>query len=230
MKLPAFQFYPADWKKDIKVQSLSFEERGIWFEILCLMHESEDRGKLVINKKPMDEETISRLISCELSMFKKALKRILELGVAYKDKNEIIFNKRMVNDEKIIKIRRKCGKKGGNPKLMKPNPDNDYKGLLNQNDNQNNLLNQIANQTGNQNPTPSSSSSTSFSTSEKISSKQVFEFLRMATFRDKISDRQLYDESEKFVEHYSGTKILNLRAACNTWASNIKPEKKKFVI
>lgn len=229
MKLPAFQFYPADWKKDIKVQTLSFEERGIWFEILCLMHESEDRGKLVINKKPMDEEMISRLISCDLETLKKALKKILELGVAYKDKNEIIFNKRMVNDEKIIKIRRKCGKKGGNPKLVKPNTGADDKGLLNQIGNQNILLNQIGNQTGNQNPTPSSSSSTSFSTSDNISSAQVFEFLRMATFKT-ISDRQLYDEAQKFIDHYAGTKILNLRALCNTWASNLKPEKKKLVV
>jgi hypothetical protein len=49
MKLPAFQFYPADWRKDPGVQSLPYFERGIWFEILCLMHESEQRGKLILN-------------------------------------------------------------------------------------------------------------------------------------------------------------------------------------
>lgn len=226
MKLPAFQFYPADWKKDIKVQSLSFEERGIWFEILCLMHESEERGKLVINKKPMDEEMISRLISCEISLLQQTLKKILFLRVAYKDKNGIIFNKRMVNDEKIIKIRRKCGKKGGNPKLVKRSTDKQYRDLPTDKSEENILLNQNPNQTGKQKTTPSFASSSS---SSNISSKQVFEFLRTATLPS-ISDRQIYDEVEKLIDRYSGTNITNLRAVCNSWANNLKPEKKKLVV
>ena len=32
-KIPAFQFYPADWRKDPGVQSLSYNDRGIWIEI-----------------------------------------------------------------------------------------------------------------------------------------------------------------------------------------------------
>ena len=48
-KLPAMQFYPGDWRKDIGVQSLSFHDRGVWFEMLMLMHGSERRGVLVLN-------------------------------------------------------------------------------------------------------------------------------------------------------------------------------------
>lgn len=217
-KLPAFQFYPADWKKDIKVQSLSFEERGIWFEILCLMHESEERGKLMINKKPMDNISISRLIGCELPMLEKALNRILELGVAYKDKHGVIYNKRMINDEKIIKIRRKSGKKGGNPALGNGNTGAASSGLLNQS----------SNQSAKQNPTPSASAASSSSTSD-ISSKQIFEYLRQATPLS-ISNRQIWDEVERFTKKYEGVQIRNLRAMCNTWANNLKPEVRRLVI
>ena len=54
MKVPSIQFYPADWRKDPGVQALTYEERGIWIEILFLMHESEERGKLTLNGKPID--------------------------------------------------------------------------------------------------------------------------------------------------------------------------------
>jgi hypothetical protein len=40
-KLPALQWYPADWRKDPGVQALSLHDRMVWFEMLMLMHESE---------------------------------------------------------------------------------------------------------------------------------------------------------------------------------------------
>ena len=51
-KLPAMQFYPGDWRRNPKVQSLTYEERGLWFEMLCLMHFAEPRGKLLISDLP----------------------------------------------------------------------------------------------------------------------------------------------------------------------------------
>ena len=60
-RLPAFQFYPADWRKDPGVQSLDYETRGIWWEIICLLHESDERGVLLLNGKPMPEDALCRL-------------------------------------------------------------------------------------------------------------------------------------------------------------------------
>lgn len=138
-KLPAFQFYPSDWKSDMKVQSLEFHERGIWFEMLCLMHESEQRGKLVMNGKPMDRKMIARLIGTDLRTLNKSLDIIISTGVAYVDEEGVIFNRRMVKDEAIRLIRKEAGSQGGNP------------ALLNQKDNQED------NQTLKQKSTPSSS-------------------------------------------------------------------------
>ena len=47
--LPALQFYGGDWRKDPGIQALNYFDRGVWFEMLLMMHESEDRGKLVLN-------------------------------------------------------------------------------------------------------------------------------------------------------------------------------------
>lgn len=44
MKMPAFQFYPADWRKDPGIQALDRHDRSVWFDMLCIMHESDERG------------------------------------------------------------------------------------------------------------------------------------------------------------------------------------------
>ena len=64
-KLPALQFYPGDWRRDVGVQSLSFHDRGVWFEMVMLMHGSEVRGKLILNGKPIPEDALCRLLGLD---------------------------------------------------------------------------------------------------------------------------------------------------------------------
>lgn len=139
-KLPAFQFYPADWRKDPGVQSLSFHDRGVWFEILCLMHESEQRGKLLLNGKPMPNGALARLLGLDDQTLAETLTALLDYGVASRDDQGALTNRRMIRDDRLRKKRSDCGKLGGNPNLL--------------------------NQTPKQKPTPSSSSSTSSSDSD----------------------------------------------------------------
>ena len=68
MKLPSWQFYPGDWRKDPGVQALNYEERGIWFEVLLLMYESEERGKLLLNGNPMPMDRLARLLGLRLGL------------------------------------------------------------------------------------------------------------------------------------------------------------------
>jgi hypothetical protein len=130
MKLPAFQFYPADWRKDPGVQALSYHDRGVWFEILCLMHESEQRGKLLLNGAPMPEDALARLLGLDKQNLTKTLTTLLSYGVVSRDDETGAFvNRRMVRDEAIRKMRQEVGKRGGNPNLVNqksnqnPEPD-----------------------------------------------------------------------------------------------------------
>lgn len=147
-KQPSFQFYPGDWKRDAGVQSLSFEERGVWFEMMLLMFESAERGKLVFGSgTPMPEDAVARSLGLDRQRYVQILRKLLDYGVASKDeKTGIIFCRRMVRDAELSKKRAECGKLGGNPNL------------LNQNSSKREAK---SNQNGKQNPTPSSSSSIS---------------------------------------------------------------------
>jgi hypothetical protein len=46
MKRPSFQFYPADWRNNAKLRRCSWEARGAWLEVMCLIHDSEEYGLL----------------------------------------------------------------------------------------------------------------------------------------------------------------------------------------
>ena len=116
--LPAFFFYPSDWMTDLKVQSLDFEQQGIWFAILCVMHECDERGTLSESNQPMSRKTLAKLIGCDLRKLNRTMDELLAKKVAYTDENGIVYNKRMVKDHAIILARREAGSKGGNPKLL----------------------------------------------------------------------------------------------------------------
>lgn len=148
-KLPAIQFYPADWRKDPGVQSLSFHDRGVWFEILCLMHESEQRGTLLLNGKPMPQDALGRLLGLSKASLSKTLATLLDLGVMSQDEaTGTFYNRRMTRDEKLRQVRQEVGRLGGNPNLV----------------NQKSTKAEIPPK---QKPTPSSSSSVPSSTSVK---------------------------------------------------------------
>ncbi|MEJ7804346.1 MAG: hypothetical protein WKG03_00275 [Telluria sp.] len=139
------QFYPADWRKDLAVQALCYHDRGVWFEMLCLMHESSERGVLLLAGQPMPEDVAARLLGLDNQTFKQTLSNLLTYGVAkLRDGDHAVFSKRMVADESLCEIRRKSGKLGGNPAL----------------------LNQKVSTPVKQSPTPSSSSSSSSSDSK----------------------------------------------------------------
>ena len=42
MKRPSFQFYTGDWMSDLKLRRCSPAARGVWIDILCALHDSDD--------------------------------------------------------------------------------------------------------------------------------------------------------------------------------------------
>ena len=111
-KLPAIQFYPGDWKKDLGVQALDMECRGIWFEMLLLMHDSEERGKLILNGQPMTSKQIANALGIGEGQFNEASSKILANGVADFKQNTWSCRK-MIRAENLRQIRTNAGFLGG---------------------------------------------------------------------------------------------------------------------
>ena len=149
MKRPAFQFYPADWRKDAALQSCSLEAQGLWVNILCIAHECDPYGHLVVNGNPMQAPQIARLVGLPAKECGALLQELETAGVFSRLENGCIYSRRMVKDERLRKIRAEAGRLGGNPDLLGRK--------VNQN------LTTEDNQQDKQSLTPSSSSSSSTS-------------------------------------------------------------------
>jgi hypothetical protein len=116
-KMPAFQFYPGDWRRDPGVNALNRHDRSVWFDILCIMHESEERGVLLLAGKPMPEEALGRLLSVDVESLRQSLSTIAAYGVSSTREDGALFCRRMVRDEEKRQIQAEDGKRGGNPAL-----------------------------------------------------------------------------------------------------------------
>ena len=112
MKRPSFQFYPADWRKDTALQFCSLAARGLWVEMMCIAHECEPYGHLVVNGKPMNNAQIGRLVGISAKECDKLLGELFDAGVPSRADDGTIFSRRMVRDEEIREKRAAGGKLG----------------------------------------------------------------------------------------------------------------------
>ena len=81
MKLPAFQFYPGDWRKDPNLCRCSHAAKGVWIDMICLMHETEERGVLSTNGIPWTEDDIVLAVGGDSSVIRAAIQELTLKGV-----------------------------------------------------------------------------------------------------------------------------------------------------
>jgi hypothetical protein len=44
VRRPSFQFYPADWRNNANLRRCSPAARGIWIDVMCVLHDSDEYG------------------------------------------------------------------------------------------------------------------------------------------------------------------------------------------
>lgn len=184
MKRPAFQFYPGDWRKDVELRACSLAARGLWIDLLCVAHECEPYGHLVLNGKPMTLAQIAGQIGVPAPQVKKLLDELIDNGVARRADDGSVYSKRMVDDERVRNARAEGGKagsahgikgaehgtKGGRPAKPKGVAKGGSETPL----------------TGREEPPPSSSSSSSSSTAEEYGEEPTPTASREATARGAV--------------------------------------------
>ncbi len=163
MKRPSFQFYPGDWQHDNALRICSVGARGLWIEMICIMHQAEPYGYLKVNQAPILPASLARMVGASTKEVEGWLNELESSGVFDRD-NGVIFSRRMVKDEKTRKVRAEGGKLGGNPALKDNSKVGDKVNLnsaCKDNPKVGDKVNLISETKDNQFPTPSSSSSSS---------------------------------------------------------------------
>lgn len=160
-KLPAMQFYPGDWLKDPNLRGVSLAAKGLWIDMLCLMHESDRRGYLLNNGKPITQDKLARMTGSSSEEVSQCLGELEDSGVFSCTPHGCIYSRRMVRDEERRQRAIEHGRRGGNPALKNTPGDDEDKGGVKGGDK------------GGDNPKEGSSVSSSTSVIEREKSEQT---------------------------------------------------------
>lgn len=112
-KNPAFQFYPADWTRDLHEHPLEVE--GFWIRVCCQLWWSETRGSLTKSLSKWSRITGISSRKCKL-LFAYLLKQNIA-DIQIDNNTYTVTSRRMVRDEHIRHVRSLAGSLGGNPNI-----------------------------------------------------------------------------------------------------------------
>lgn len=90
MSAPWFKFYPSDWRADPALRMCSIGARGLWMEMLCVMHEAEPRGSLLVNGNPVSDRQLAGLAGCSLKEAAGLIEELEAAGVFSREGETII--------------------------------------------------------------------------------------------------------------------------------------------
>ncbi len=119
MKFPFMKFFPRDWMGDERLRLCSLPARGLWIDMLCLMHSTHRRGYLqTATGSPLPLDQLARMTGCSTDEATRLLSELKAAGVFdCADNGQLIYSRRMVREESKREKCKDAGRKGGNPTL-----------------------------------------------------------------------------------------------------------------
>jgi hypothetical protein len=179
-KYPAMLFYPKDWLADEAVRSCPAFARGIWIDMLMIMHSCEPYGYLTINGgEPMPIEMLARRIGESKTLLGKALGTLESAHVFSRDSAGRIYCKRMVRDQQRSEAGKRSAEKRwnrGNLPQTIPDPNGLGNGLPN------------GHRNGEPNGEPNGNASTPYQEEEKALLKGPFSSSKNAARIARVDD------------------------------------------
>lgn len=118
---PWMKFYPSDWQADQRLGQCGAGARGVWIELIAIMHKSETYGHLLIfGAVPTDAE-IARHARLPIKVIRAGIVELERWGVLSRTETGVIYSRRMKRDAEKRERFTEFGKKGGNPDLLNKN-------------------------------------------------------------------------------------------------------------
>lgn len=112
-----WKFNANDWLADSRLQLVGLAEKGLLIHMLCLMHQSENRGVLETNGVPWSVEEIAHSCHERVQKVRKLCSTLVQKGIISCSESGAFYSKRMVEDTTQIQRQSEFGKMGGNPTL-----------------------------------------------------------------------------------------------------------------
>lgn len=116
---PWLKFYPTDWRSDPALRMCSAAARGVWIDLICLMHEATPYGHLLVNGRCPTDAQVAVLTGTPPDQLTQCLRELEDAGVFSRTKDGTIYSRKLTRMAKKAATARNNGRKGGNPTLGK---------------------------------------------------------------------------------------------------------------
>lgn len=114
---PWLKWFPSDWRSDPRLRSCSLTARGLWIEMIGLMHEATPYGHLVINGRKVTDIELARQVGATQKEVAASLAELSENGVfSVAPDSGAIYSRRLVRMADRSRTNTANGKNGGSPK------------------------------------------------------------------------------------------------------------------
>ena len=118
------KFWWQDWKNDDALRGCSLAARGLWMGLLCIAHDAEPRGSVLVNGRIPSAKKLADIIGSTTE--REVVKLLVELeaeGVFSRNPDGTIYSRRMVRDAAASEAGREHITKrwGGNGQESHPN-------------------------------------------------------------------------------------------------------------
>lgn len=141
---PYLPLYVQDFLADEKLAECSAATTGVYIRLMCIMHKSEEYGKICYNKRDNKTDNpahdfaqkLSRQMPYSEQEIYDGLCELLDrkiIGISSEKNGKKLFQKRMVRDAELSEKRAKSGKKGMSKRYKSDNNKKDI--CYNKNDN-----------------------------------------------------------------------------------------------
>jgi hypothetical protein len=114
---PWSKFFWTDWLADPCLRLCSLAAKGLWIDMLALMHQSGKAGYLVVSGQPVTRGQLAKILGQSIEEIEALLAELEANKVFSRDGAGTIYSRRVVRDEQKAALARKNGQRGGNPSL-----------------------------------------------------------------------------------------------------------------
>lgn len=112
------KFWWQDWAADPALRKCSLAAQGLWMRLLCIMHEADPRGHLLIDGDPPTAKDLAAITGASLREIAALLKELKQAKVYSQTMRGVVYSRRMVKDTAASERGQHTGRLGGNPTLL----------------------------------------------------------------------------------------------------------------
>lgn len=98
MSDPWLKFYPTDWRSDPALRMCHLSARGLWIEMIALMHEAAPYGHLLVSGRSPTNAQLAVLVGTSPDQIPELIGELESAGVFSRTREGVIFWPEMVGN------------------------------------------------------------------------------------------------------------------------------------